>query len=177
MLAVLRDVVSGRSMLAVSTHLFWDPAYPDIKAAQAHILCHEARSWRTSSLSVTMNFASHRVVNASDALHCCGVCAGSGASLCIGLLRCDAPLKVSNVVQMRAFADVQWLSRPVVLLGGDFNSLWRKYTSDAFDEVGYPHVAPLFRVQGVGSRSTVVAFMTEAVNLIERWKCQVTAQE
>jgi len=38
-LALLRDTKTDRLLLAVSTHLFWDPNYPEIKAAQAHILC------------------------------------------------------------------------------------------------------------------------------------------
>ena len=43
-LAILRDVVSSRSILAASTHLFWNPAYPDVKAVQAHLLCQEVSS-------------------------------------------------------------------------------------------------------------------------------------
>lgn len=39
LLALLRDRATQRHLLAGCTHLFWDPRYPDIKAAQAALLC------------------------------------------------------------------------------------------------------------------------------------------
>ena len=45
---------------------------------------------------------------------------------------------MSSVTQMRAFAELHGQSTAAVLLGGDFNSLWRKYKTDAYDEVGPP---------------------------------------
>jgi len=37
--ALLQHRASGRQLVAASTHLFWDPAYPDVKVAQAAALC------------------------------------------------------------------------------------------------------------------------------------------
>ncbi|KAK9810006.1 hypothetical protein WJX72_003259 [[Myrmecia] bisecta] len=38
-LALLRDTQSKRVFCAASLHLFWDPHFPDVKAAQAAIVC------------------------------------------------------------------------------------------------------------------------------------------
>jgi len=36
---------AGRLLLAASTHLYWHPAHPDIKTAQAHLLCTAMREF------------------------------------------------------------------------------------------------------------------------------------
>ena len=38
-LALLTHRQTGRKLLAASTHLYWHPAFPDIKLAQAELLC------------------------------------------------------------------------------------------------------------------------------------------
>ena len=43
MLALLTHRQTGKKLLAASTHLFWDPAFPDIKLAQAGLLCKMVR--------------------------------------------------------------------------------------------------------------------------------------
>ncbi|KAL4424299.1 hypothetical protein ABPG75_001600 [Micractinium tetrahymenae] len=40
--ALLRDRATRRHLLAGCTHLFWDPRFPDVKAAQAALLCKAA---------------------------------------------------------------------------------------------------------------------------------------
>ena len=40
-LALARETHSGRTLLLASTHLFWNPAHPDVKAVQAHCLCQQ----------------------------------------------------------------------------------------------------------------------------------------
>ena len=40
-MAKLRDRLSGKHLVACSSHLFWDPAYPDIKLLQAYLLAQE----------------------------------------------------------------------------------------------------------------------------------------
>ncbi|GLC54912.1 hypothetical protein PLESTB_000919400 [Pleodorina starrii] len=40
-LALLRHKPSQRPLLAAVTHLFWNPAFPDVKAFQAAVLCRE----------------------------------------------------------------------------------------------------------------------------------------
>lgn len=40
-LALARETHSGRILLLASTHLFWNPEHPDVKAVQAHLLCHQ----------------------------------------------------------------------------------------------------------------------------------------
>jgi CCR4-NOT transcription complex subunit 6 len=44
-LALLRDKQAGRVLLAASAHLFWDPRWPDAKAAQAALLCRAATAF------------------------------------------------------------------------------------------------------------------------------------
>ncbi|KAF8060015.1 ccr4 [Scenedesmus sp. PABB004] len=39
LLALLRDKQTGRPLLAVCTHLWWQPAHPHVKSGQAHVLC------------------------------------------------------------------------------------------------------------------------------------------
>ncbi|GIM10440.1 hypothetical protein Vretimale_13991 [Volvox reticuliferus] len=39
LMALLRHRPSGRLVLAAVTHLFWDPAFPDVKALQAALMC------------------------------------------------------------------------------------------------------------------------------------------
>ena len=38
-LALLTHKQTGKKLLAASTHLFWNPAFPDVKLAQAELLC------------------------------------------------------------------------------------------------------------------------------------------
>ena len=38
-LALLTHKQTGKKLLAASTHLFWNPAFPDIKLAQGELLC------------------------------------------------------------------------------------------------------------------------------------------
>ncbi|KAL4854213.1 Glucose-repressible alcohol dehydrogenase transcriptional effector [Chlorella vulgaris] len=45
LLALLRDRVTRRTLLAGCTHLYWDPRFPDIKAAQAALVCRAATSF------------------------------------------------------------------------------------------------------------------------------------
>ncbi|KAG2445827.1 hypothetical protein HXX76_000431 [Chlamydomonas incerta] len=40
-LALLRHRASKRQLLAACTHLFWNPAFPDVKTFQATVLCRE----------------------------------------------------------------------------------------------------------------------------------------
>jgi len=75
-LALLEHTPSGCPLLAVSTHLFWNPAYPDVKSMQAAVLCKQISALLHSRFSTL-----------------------------------DVP----------------------VIIGGDFNSLWRKYKADNFD--------------------------------------------
>jgi endonuclease/exonuclease/phosphatase family metal-dependent hydrolase len=42
LLALLRDSATRRTLLAGCTHLFWNPRYPDVKAAQAMLICRAA---------------------------------------------------------------------------------------------------------------------------------------
>ena len=44
MLALLTHRKTGKKLLAASTHLFWNPAFPDIKLAQAALLCKMVRN-------------------------------------------------------------------------------------------------------------------------------------
>jgi hypothetical protein len=82
-LLLLRHKRWRTPLLACSTHLYWNPSFPDVKAAQAAVLCQQISAFLAGQVQQ-------------------------------GVL---------------ASADV-----PVVI-GGDFNSLWRKYRGDAFDEV------------------------------------------
>ena len=41
-LALLKERQSQRLMLAACTHLYHDPRFPDVKAAQAELLCAQA---------------------------------------------------------------------------------------------------------------------------------------
>eukprot|EP00884_Botryococcus_braunii_P020456 jgi/Botrbrau1/7094/Bobra.0165s0116.1 len=75
-LGLVRSKSSGSLLLAVCTHLFWNPDFPDVKAVQAELLCR----------------------------HIAETLSREGSA---------AP----------------------VILAGDFNSLWRKYTTDAWDTV------------------------------------------
>lgn len=43
-IALLQCNSSARQLCTVATHLHWNPAFPDVKAAQAAILCHQVRS-------------------------------------------------------------------------------------------------------------------------------------
>ncbi|MEW5311625.1 MAG: hypothetical protein WDW38_003324 [Sanguina aurantia] len=79
--ALLRHRATGKEVLAACTHLFWNPAYPDVKVMQA-------------------------------------------AALRNGLHHCLVRL----VGEDRA-------ATTAVILGGDLNSLWRKYGADYFDKV------------------------------------------
>jgi hypothetical protein len=83
LLLLLRHRRWGTPLLACSTHLFWNPTFPDVKAAQAAVLCGQIRAFLQQQVQ--------RGVLASE--------------------------------------DV------AVVIGGDFNSLWRKYRSDQFDAV------------------------------------------
>ena len=38
-LALLKHNISGRHLLVCSTHLYWNPKWPDVKLAQMHALC------------------------------------------------------------------------------------------------------------------------------------------
>jgi len=38
-LALLTHKETGKKLIAASTHLFWNPAFPDIKLAQGELLC------------------------------------------------------------------------------------------------------------------------------------------
>ena len=51
MLALLTHKKTGKKLLAASTHLFWNPAFPDIKLAQAALLCKMVRN-RHHNISV-----------------------------------------------------------------------------------------------------------------------------
>ena len=64
-LALLTHRKTGKKLLAASTHLFWNPAFPDIKLAQAALLCKMVRNSHHNisvmeatpvSLSRAMNF-------------------------------------------------------------------------------------------------------------------------
>ena len=44
-MALVEDVMHGKQLVLCATHLFWDPRYPDIKAAQASILCGVVRQF------------------------------------------------------------------------------------------------------------------------------------
>ncbi|WIA09735.1 hypothetical protein OEZ85_009114 [Tetradesmus obliquus] len=79
LMALLRHEPSQRHLLAVSTHLFWNPLFPDVKLAQAALLCS----------SIARFLQQHRLAPG------------------------DVPLVV----------------------GGDFNSTWQKYSSDQWDQV------------------------------------------
>jgi CCR4-NOT transcription complex subunit 6 len=79
-LALLQHKPSQRYLVACSTHLFWDPTYPDVKAAQGAVLCAAAAAWMQQQL---------------------------------GEQQQQVP----------------------VIIGGDFNSMWRKYESDIWDKV------------------------------------------
>ncbi|KAF6252797.1 hypothetical protein COO60DRAFT_1628447 [Scenedesmus sp. NREL 46B-D3] len=79
LLALLRHKPSQQQLLAVSTHLFWNPLFPDVKVAQAALLCS----------SIAAFLQRH------------------------GLEPGQVPLAV----------------------GGDFNSMWQKYSSDQWDQL------------------------------------------
>jgi len=51
-MAKLRDRASGKQLLACSSHLFWDPAYPDIKLLQAYLLGLEVSEYAAGSEAV-----------------------------------------------------------------------------------------------------------------------------
>ena len=80
-LALLQHKPTQRYLVACSTHLFWDPTYPDVKAAQAAILCAAAALWIQQQL-------------------------GEGQQKVVPLV-----------------------------IGGDFNCMWRKYENDTWDKV------------------------------------------
>jgi mRNA deadenylase 3'-5' endonuclease subunit Ccr4 len=48
----LTEKSSGRELVACSSHLFWDPAYPDIKLIQAYILAKEVLEFSCTTPSV-----------------------------------------------------------------------------------------------------------------------------
>jgi CCR4-NOT transcription complex subunit 6 len=83
LLLLLRHRRWGTPLLACCSHLYWNPSFPDVKAAQATVLCRRIREF------------------------------------------------LQQQVQQGALAS----DDVAVVIGGDFNSLWRKYRSDQFDVV------------------------------------------
>jgi CCR4-NOT transcription complex subunit 6 len=45
----LNDKVTGKSLVAASSHLFWNPQFPDLKLLQSYILAREALEFASSS--------------------------------------------------------------------------------------------------------------------------------
>lgn len=90
-LALLRHTPSQSLLVACSTHLHWNPQVPDIKLAQAALLCH-----------------------------------------CISRFIQQQQQQQTGQQQQQ---QQQVLCDIPVVVGGDFNSLYRKYKSDIWDTV------------------------------------------
>jgi CCR4-NOT transcription complex subunit 6 len=52
--ALLRDTQANQLLIAASTHIFWDPKHPDIKAAQATLLCAAIREFIETQSTATL---------------------------------------------------------------------------------------------------------------------------
>jgi hypothetical protein len=96
-LALLRHKPSQRVLLVSNTHLYWSPDYPDVKAAQASILC---------------------------------------AAIASLLQQQQQQQDKREQATQQQQQQQQQQQRVPVVCAGDFNSLWRKYESDRWDQVG-----------------------------------------
>jgi CCR4-NOT transcription complex subunit 6 len=110
-IALLRDTQANQLFVAASLHLYWDPKHPEIKAAQATLLCAAIREFleRQSTNSIFTHNTSTSVDQPSKE-------------------------KAPELVVTKKFKRHDASEIPVII-GGDFNSLPIKRYSDAFDTV------------------------------------------
>ncbi|KAG7668710.1 hypothetical protein Ndes2526B_g03664 [Nannochloris sp. 'desiccata'] len=113
--ALLRDTQANQLLIAASTHLYWDPRHPDIKAAQATLLCAAIREFLETQSTRSFIHTSN-VVNQEQ--------------------NQDQPQKAAaaELVVTKKLKRHDATTVPI-LIGGDFNSLPVKRYSDAFDKV------------------------------------------
>ena len=149
MLALLTHRKTGKKLLAASTHLFWNPAFPDIKLAQAALLCKMVRNIHHNMSLVKATPVSPLKSHKIPALCTCqGYSnlhvhhARSPASSQIPPEKPAEQITVDQTSRGACCAQIADFLRDhsadpdtPVILGGDFNSLWGKWESDPFDQV------------------------------------------
>lgn len=134
-MALVRDIVTGRQFGVIGTHLFWDPAWPDVKLLQVPLRCFPKRRGLTNSWSA--GFGSSSCQASAFRLHCHSfvVCSSSELSVVVTFGRgwvCQALILTQQA--QRFLTEHQSAGPLPSLIAGDFNSLWHKHHSDAFDE-------------------------------------------
>lgn len=122
--ALLRHRPTGRLLLAASAHLHWDPAHPHLKLLQAALLAHSLARI-ASSASAASREGEGEGEGAAQART--GASTGSGTGSAVGGSG-DAEAEASGPGPGATHG-----SDVLLVLGGDFNSLARKYLPDRFD--------------------------------------------
>jgi CCR4-NOT transcription complex subunit 6 len=109
-LALLRHKPSQRVLLVSNTHLYWSPDYPDVKAAQASILC--------AAIASLLQQQQQRLQAEGEQQE-----------------QEQQQQKQGKEKQPTQQQQLPMAQRVPVVCAGDFNSLWRKYESDRWDQV------------------------------------------
>ena len=116
---MFRDTHANRIFVAASTHLYWDPRHPEIKAAQATLLCAAIREFletqSTRNFKNTFNVVNHEQSQDQSQKE-------------------EEEVAAAELVVTKKIKGHDATTVPI-LIGGDFNSLPIKRYSDAFDKV------------------------------------------
>lgn len=119
--ALLQCNITQQLLVACCTHLWYSPKTPDIKVGQADILCKCCVEF------IQQQCREHILAHSSSRRDAGGP--GSAAAEA----ESAAAAKRSAGHEPQGLSEL--LQRVAVVISGDFNSLWRKYKSDAFDRV------------------------------------------
>jgi endonuclease/exonuclease/phosphatase family metal-dependent hydrolase len=115
---------TNKQLLAVATHLWYDPKMPHVKVAQAHLLCKAVVEYQSElqQLGLLLAQPGSSMNGSNDGSH--GGWYGSNAGGAADELLASEQTETAPMQQQQCL--------PVVICG-DFNSLWKKYLADGFD--------------------------------------------
>jgi mRNA deadenylase 3'-5' endonuclease subunit Ccr4 len=116
----LKDIESEKRILACSTHLYWDPAYPDIKLLQSYLLAKEIEEFSQGCSGVVVGADLNSVPDASAVYE---LLMGSGA---VETSHGQHPVSLRSNKLNKRLKGVDSVSVPALVIGKPYRSAFRE---------------------------------------------------